>query len=66
MENLSSPEQYKILREKGTEIPFTGKYYKNKEDGFYHCAGCNAVLFSSKKKYDSGTGWPSFTMLKII
>ncbi|MBI2130329.1 peptide-methionine (R)-S-oxide reductase MsrB [Candidatus Woesearchaeota archaeon] len=55
-----SPEEYRILREKGTELPFTGKYHKNKEKGMYHCAGCGAGLFSSDAKFDSGTGWPSF------
>ena len=55
-----TPEQYKILREKGTETPFTGKYYKSKEKGMYICAGCGAELFSSDAKFDSGTGWPSF------
>lgn len=55
-----SPEQYRILREKGTEAPFTGKYYESKEDGMYHCAACGNVLFSSDAKFDSGTGWPSF------
>ena len=55
-----SPEQYYILREKGTERPFTGKYYNNKETGLYLCAACGAELFSSDTKYDSGSGWPSF------
>lgn len=55
-----TPEQYKILRGKGTEIPFTGKLLKNKDRGKYTCAGCGAVLFDSDTKFDSGTGWPSF------
>ena len=55
-----SPEQYKILREKGTEMPFTGKYVRNKKGGIYICAGCGNKLFSSDTKFDSGTGWPSF------
>lgn len=55
-----SPEEYHIMREKGTEAAFTGKYYKNKKKGMYICAGCGAELFSSDTKYDSGTGWPSF------
>ncbi|MBI2135537.1 peptide-methionine (R)-S-oxide reductase MsrB [Candidatus Woesearchaeota archaeon] len=55
-----SPEQYKILREKGTEAAFTGKYYNHHEKGTYICAGCGEPLFSSDAKFDSGTGWPSF------
>lgn len=55
-----SPEQYRILREKGTEPAFTGKYYKHKEKGIYLCAACGNELFSSESKYDSGSGWPSF------
>lgn len=55
-----SPEQYRILREAGTERAFTGKYEKNKASGGYSCAGCGQELFSSDAKYDSGSGWPSF------
>ena len=55
-----SPEQYNILRCSSTEMPFTGKYVHTKEDGMYRCAACNSNLFSSKTKFDSGTGWPSF------
>src|SRR3989338_3426709 len=53
-------EQYRILREKGTEGPFTGALLKNKETGKYMCGGCGAELFPSDAKFDSGTGWPSF------
>ncbi len=55
-----TPEQYAILRKKGTEDAFTGKLLKNKDTGIYVCAGCGAELFSSDTKFDSGTGWPSF------
>ncbi|MBI5391291.1 peptide-methionine (R)-S-oxide reductase MsrB [Candidatus Woesearchaeota archaeon] len=55
-----TPEQYRILREKGTEFAFTGKYVHHKDKGVYGCAACNAPLFSSDTKFDSGTGWPSF------
>lgn len=55
-----TPEEYRVLRQCGTEPGFTGKYYKHKEKGTYHCAGCGTALFSSDSKYDSGSGWPSF------
>jgi len=55
-----TPEQYKILRQHGTEPPFTGKYVNVKDDGTYVCAGCGTELFKSDTKFDSGTGWPSF------
>lgn len=53
-------EQYRVLREKGTEAPFTGKFYKNFESGMYECAACGNPLFSSDTKFDSDCGWPSF------
>jgi peptide-methionine (R)-S-oxide reductase len=55
------PERYKILREAGTEPPFTGAYTHSKESGMFRCGACGADLFSSDAKFDSGTGWPSFT-----
>jgi peptide-methionine (R)-S-oxide reductase len=55
-----TPEQYRILREKGTERAFSGEYVSEKRPGTYRCAGCGAELFASDSKYDSGSGWPSF------
>jgi peptide-methionine (R)-S-oxide reductase len=56
-----TPEQYRVLREKGTERPFEGEYDHTFEPGTYHCAGCGTELFASAAKYDSGCGWPAFS-----
>lgn len=57
---ILSPVEYYVMRKKGTEPPFTGKYYKHFEKGIYVCAACENPLFTSEAKYDSGSGWPSF------
>lgn len=56
-----TPEQFHVMREKGTEKPYSGKYYKSDEKGIYRCASCGTPLFSSDTKFDSGSGWPSFS-----
>jgi peptide-methionine (R)-S-oxide reductase len=58
--NKLTPEQFKVLREKGTEAPFAGRYVDNHESGMYECAACGHELFSSDTKFESGSGWPSF------
>jgi peptide-methionine (R)-S-oxide reductase len=58
---ILDPESYHVLRDKGTERPFTGQYYLNKKTGVYECKACNNPIFHSDYKYDSGCGWPSFT-----
>jgi len=57
---ILTPEQFRVLRGKGTECAFTGKYFENKKKGVYVCAGCGQELFCSGEKFESGTGWPSF------
>ena len=56
-----SPEEFYVCRQKGTEPAFSGKYYNNKDEGTYYCTACKSELFASKDKFDSGTGWPSYT-----
>jgi peptide-methionine (R)-S-oxide reductase len=60
-----TPEQYHILREAGTERAFSGKYWNNHEDGVFRCAACGSELFDSTTKFESGSGWPSFTEPKV-
>lgn len=61
LRNRLTPEQYKVTQKSGTERAFTGEYWDTKTDGVYRCVVCDAELFASDHKYDSGTGWPSFT-----
>src|SRR5919106_5832088 len=60
-----TPEQYRVLRQKGTEMAFTGRYWNEHTPGIYRCAGCGAELFDAATKFESGTGWPSFTEPKV-
>jgi len=55
-----TPEQFQVLRQAGTERPWSGKYVNNHDDGTYHCAACGAILFDASTKFESGSGWPSF------
>ena len=59
-QEVLTPEQYRVMRKKGTERAFTGKYHAYKEDGVYRCGACGQELFDSQTKFDSGSGWPSF------
>jgi peptide-methionine (R)-S-oxide reductase len=59
-QSLLTPEQYQVLRQRGTERPFSGRYVDNKQDGVYRCAACGNELFDADAKFESGTGWPSF------